>query len=316
MSDFLDFISRVQKTFMKRNSFLFITLASLPFASVQAASCSIEWNGPASLLAPDVASTASSEIRAAISPDGNVLLWGSPDRKGGPGGWDIWMAIRLRGDWTNPEPVSFNTASKEFDPAFSPDGNAVYFFSDRAGGFGGDDIYRASFDSKTASFGEIENLGKEVNSTANEWAPTLSPNGKQLLFASNGHGGKGGYDLFVAKRVGKLWRKTMALEGDVNTDKDEFDATWIDGGKGLIFSRSNDIVAEKPINLMMACQSKKSYVEPRILGAEINVVDGWNFGPADDLSEQHTLLFTSHHQDAKRGGLDLYRITYRLTGQK
>ncbi|HOZ05137.1 MAG TPA: hypothetical protein PLS60_07065 [Arenimonas sp.] len=302
---------------MRKNMFLFAAvLTLLPTSFSRAENCTIQWTSPAGLLAPDVASTAASEIRAAISPDGNTLLWGSPDRKGGPGGWDIWMAIRLRGDWTNPEPVSFNTAAKEFDPVFSPDGKAVYFFSDRVGGVGGDDIYRVNFDAKTASFGAVENLGAEINSIANEWAPTLSSNGKQLLFASNGHGGKGGYDLFVAKRKGNGWKKISPLAGEVNTDQDEFDATWIAAGKALVFSRSNDIVAEKPINLMLACESKKSYVEPQVLGTEINVADGWNFGPADDLSELHTLLFTSHHQDAKRGGLDLYRITYRLNSQK
>ncbi|MGH8106412.1 MAG: TolB-like protein, partial [Arenimonas sp.] len=181
---------------------------------------------------------------------------------------------------------------------------------------GGDDIYRASFNKEAAAFGVVENLGADVNSKVNEWAPAISSNGKQLLFASNGHGGKGGYDLFVAKRAGKHWRKTKALEGEVNTDKDEFDAAWIDVGKALVFSRSNDIVSERPINLMLACQSEKSYVAPQILGAAINVTDSWNFGPAADLSTPHALLFTSHHPDAARGGLDLYRITYRLTSQK
>jgi len=293
-----------------------LVLAMLPMASLQAANCSIEWTSPASLLAPDVVSTAASEIRAAISPDGNILLWGSPDRKGGPGGWDIWMAIRLRGDWTNPEPVSFNTPGKEFDPAFSPDGKSVYFFSDRAGGFGGDDIYRVDFNALTANFGVPENLGAEVNSRANEWAPAISSDGKQLLFASNGHGGEGGYDLFVANRSGKSWKNIEPLAGEVNTAADEFDATWIESGKALVFSRSNDIDAEKPINLMLACQSAKSYVGPQVLDTVVNVVDGWNFGPSEDLSESHTLLFTSHHPDAARGKLDLYRITYRLRSQK
>lgn len=295
---------------------LAMILSFLPMVSLHAADCSIEWNGPASLLAPDVASTASSEIRATISPDGRTMLWGSPDRTSGPGGWDIWMATRNGDAWVNAKPVSFNTPSKEFDPVFSPDGRTVYFFSDRAGGFGGDDIYRISFNAKTSGFGVVENLGSDVNSKANEWAPTPSSNGKQLLFASNGHEGKGGYDLFVAQRAGKQWRKIKPIDGDVNTDKDEFDATWIDAGKALIFARSSDIVAEKPINLLLACQSEKSYLEPQVLGAEINVADGWNFGPAEDLSEPNTLLFTSHHPDARRGGLDLYRITYRLNGQK
>ncbi|MGH8109115.1 MAG: hypothetical protein ACREO1_10435, partial [Arenimonas sp.] len=59
-----------------------------------------------------------------------------------------------------------------------------------------------------------------------------------------------------------------------------------------------------------------AYTASQVLSAEINVADGWNFGPADDLSQPYTLLFTSHHPDAARGGLDIYRITYRLTGQK
>jgi len=88
------------------------------------------------------ASSAYSEVRLAMSPDGNTMLWGSKDRPGGPGSYDIWMARRAAGGWTPPAPVSFDTEAKDYDPAYTPDGRYVYLFSNRPGGLGGDDLYR------------------------------------------------------------------------------------------------------------------------------------------------------------------------------
>src|SRR5262245_50574770 len=102
----------------------------------------LETTSAAELIAPGVASSEFSEVRLAVSPDGNTMLWGSTNRPGGPGGWDIWVSRQGTAGWSKPQSVSFNSVSNDFDPAFSPDGRYVYFFSNRPGGAGGDDLYR------------------------------------------------------------------------------------------------------------------------------------------------------------------------------
>src|SRR6185295_12557419 len=148
----------------------------------------------AELVAPGVVSSEHVEIRLAASPDGKMLLWGSTDRKGGPGGWDIWVSRRSDDAWGSPVAAAFDSEANDFDPAFSADGRWVYFFSNRPGGFGGDDIYRAAVTGD--GFGSAQHLGAEVNTAGNEWAPAPSPDGTQLLFASNKPGAK--HDLFIA----------------------------------------------------------------------------------------------------------------------
>ena len=78
--------------------------------------------------------------------------------------------------------------ANDFNPMFSADGRWLYFFSNRDGGRGGDDLYRAPV-LADGSFGPVANLGPGVNSAGNEWAPTPSRDGRHLLFSSDGLGG-------------------------------------------------------------------------------------------------------------------------------
>jgi len=88
-------------------------------------------DGDAEEFAPGIASTGYSDVRLTISPDGNTALWFSRNRPGGPGGYDIWMSRRIGATWQPAEAVSFNSPTRDFDPAFSRDGRYVYFASDR-----------------------------------------------------------------------------------------------------------------------------------------------------------------------------------------
>src|SRR5689334_1363471 len=79
----------------------------------------VELDGDASVFLPGVVSSEYSEIRAALSPDGGTVLWGSTNRPGGAGGWDVWMSRRRDGAWSAPVAVAFDTPANEFDPAFA-----------------------------------------------------------------------------------------------------------------------------------------------------------------------------------------------------
>ena len=119
-----------------------LACGSLIALSEESSPRQLKLQGEPTLVAPDIVSSEFSEIRLTESPDGKAVLWGSTNRPGGPGGWDIWLSRRKVNGWVTPEPAAFNSDANDFDPAFSPDGRWVYFFSNRPGGLGGDDHRR------------------------------------------------------------------------------------------------------------------------------------------------------------------------------
>lgn len=270
-------------------------------------------DGEAQTFLPNHVSTAYSEVRVAVSPDGRTILWGSTDRPGGPGGWDIWMIRRAGKDWSVPQPVSFDTPHKEFDPSFSEDGRSVWFFSNRPGGFGGDDIWHVSFDPRAGTFGLPENVGAGVNSAGDEWAPSVGEGGRRLLFASNGRGGQGRHDLFVSRLREGEWQVAQPLPGEVNTGADEFDAVLVDGGRVLVYTHSEN-VDQAPIELWSAVRGADGgYHSPARLDACINAADGFALGPALDPARPGVLLFSGSIPQRNLGKSDIYAIRYRLS---
>ncbi|MEO7734928.1 MAG: hypothetical protein ABIY55_28495 [Kofleriaceae bacterium] len=259
----------------------------------------------AELVAPGIVSSEHVEIRLAASPDGNTLLWGSTDRPGGPGGWDIWSTRRTGATWSAPVPVAFDSDANDFDPAFSGDGRWVYFFSNRAGGFGGDDLYRAAV--TRDGFGPAQHLGPEINTAGNEWAPSPSRDGTRLMFASNRPGAK--HDLFIARAVGDGFAPAEPLPGQVNAPAtDEFDATFLSDGSSIVFARSTD-VDNDPIALYFAALGPDGYTAPTPLPASVNVAAGYTLGPS---SAGDALYFSGKRPEASAGKLDIYRVRYTL----
>jgi TolB protein len=269
----------------------------------------LELTSAPELVLPGIASSEFSEVRLAASPDGKTLLWGSTNRPGGPGGWDVWLTRRDANGWGAPQPASFNSPAKEFDPAFSPDGRYVYFFSDRPGGLGGDDIYRVPV--TATGFGAVEHLGSQVNSAGNEWAPGFSPDGKTLLFATDGRGGAGRHDLFTARVEGAGFAAARALPGAINTAADEFDAAFLSDGGEVVFSRSTD-VDQDPVLLYFAARGRDGYDAGTILPPTVNVNGDYTFGPVLDWADRSVLYFSGHRPEASVGKVDLYRVHFRV----
>jgi len=116
-----------------------------------------------------------------LSADGQDLYF-TRGKAGGEA--DLYVAYRTLDGWTDPKPINaLNTDRDEIGPALAPDGAHLYFYSNRAGGEGGYDLYVARH---TADGWQTpENLGPAVNTPFNEYDPSVAPDGKHLLFASN-----------------------------------------------------------------------------------------------------------------------------------
>ena len=265
--------------------------------------------GAPELFAPGIISTAHSEGLLTISPDGNTALWFSRNRPGGPGGYDLWISRRAHGTWSAAQPVEFNSPSRDFDPAFSADGTSVYFSSDRAGGFGGDDIYRV--DVTTRGFGDPQNVGADVNSAGNEWAPMLSADGTTLLFSSNGRGGAGRMDLFTALRQARGFAPAAPMAGAINTTADEFDATFVETAAFVIFSRANDLRADD-VNLYYAPLTGSGYGGGTRLSHQVNTSGKSTYAPMLDWSRPGRITFTGQRPEATSGAADVYVVDYRF----
>lgn len=127
------------------------------------------------------------------------------------------------GKWSTPKKLFANPGYSTAHPATYDQGTVLYFSSDRPGGYGGSDIYRSRF--ANGSWSQPENLGPAVNTAGNELFPTLDSEGI-LYFASNGHGGLGGLDIFRFKttETGEL----VNLGYPINSSADDF---------GIIFSQ-------------------------------------------------------------------------------
>ncbi|HKU17014.1 MAG TPA: hypothetical protein VJQ52_21645 [Steroidobacteraceae bacterium] len=276
--------------------------------------CALLLISPAKLWLPDVVSTDKSEVRITFSPDGKRMLWGAIGWSGSTtsasgGGWDIYESERSASGWSTPRVAAFNSSANDFDPSFAPDGSGVYFFSNRDGGFGKDDIYFARFDARTGRYGAATNLGKEINTAGDEWAPVVSPDGKRLMFASDGHGGRGKHDLFIAHRSGGGWGKIESLTA-LNTPEEDFDATFLHDGVSIVYTSGK--FAGDEVALYVAEFRDGRFQQRERLPASVNSpkAGAWTLGPSISLHEPGVLYFTSE-REAGRGRADIYRIEYQ-----
>ncbi|MCU4176123.1 OmpA family protein [Carboxylicivirga sp. N1Y90] len=124
-------------------------------------------------------------------------------------------------DWVNERELANN--SDDFDigyPAVSPDDKTLYYTSNQRGGFGGQDIYSAPIKAN-GDVGKGENLGKEINTFGVEKWPYISKEGK-LYFASDGHLGFGGLDIFEAEWDGNNFTNVRNMRQPINTGSDDF----------------------------------------------------------------------------------------------
>jgi WD40-like Beta Propeller Repeat len=132
----------------------------------------------------------------AFSADGNEVFWTST-RPGGLGGNDIWTSRRAGGAWTQPENLgpAVNSPTSEHHSIPSPDGRSLHVTSDRAGGYGGDDMYAATRGADGA-WAELVNLGPKLNGPGSDRCAAWTPDGTVFLFDSDRPGGFGSKDLW------------------------------------------------------------------------------------------------------------------------
>lgn len=148
----------------------------------------------------------------------------------------IYKAELINGEWTNVKELPFsNDNYKTAHPTLSPDEKTMYFASDMPGSFGNSDLYKVSIDSN-GNFGSPENLGPTINTEGRETFPFVDAD-NNLFFASDGHPGLGGLDIFEAKANKNSFEKPVNVGKPLNSPMDDFG--YITNKDGLGFFSSN-----------------------------------------------------------------------------
>ena len=114
-------------------------------------------------------------------------------------GAKIYRSERASGEWSEPQEVKLfaDSSITVGHPALNATADTLYFVSDAPGGEGGKDIWMAELDGD--QWVNVQPLGAGINTAADEMFPYVHEDGS-LYFASNGHPGYGGLDIFKAYR--------------------------------------------------------------------------------------------------------------------
>lgn len=177
-----------------------------------------EWTKP---LAIKNINTITHDAAIAISPDGQKLF---VYRDNGDDHGDIYISYLNDTTWSVPVKLigEVNSYSWEGSCSLTSDGKTLYFSSERSGGYGGRDIYRAKL-MKDSTWGAITNLGDSINTSLDDDAPFIHPDGITLYYSSKSKNSMGGYDIFEAKMNTKdsLFRNARNVGYPINTPDDD-----------------------------------------------------------------------------------------------
>lgn len=161
-----------------------------------------------------------------ISADGRVLFYTACDRPDGRGSCDIYLAQRMPdGNWGKPINLGspINTPAWESQPSFSSDGKTLYFIR---GSYNRErkrmmDIFVSTFQ-EDMTWSEPVKLTELLNTPGQEESVFIHPDNQTLYFASDGHPGMGGKDMFLSRRTADgEWGEPVNLGYPLNTQADE-----------------------------------------------------------------------------------------------
>ncbi|MDY0990506.1 OmpA family protein [Flavobacterium sp. CFBP9031] len=185
----------------------------------------------AALIKGDV-NTKYHQSSAAVTKDGKYMYFTRNNFIDGKLGADknganflkIYVAENVKGEWKNVKELPYPINSDGFSsahPALSPDESQLYFVSDRNNSFGNSDLYVVSLKKGSLVSNDVTRLSDEINTPGRETYPYMDGKGV-LYFASDGHPGLGGLDVFAAMKDSEGKYHVVNLGDGVNTSSDDF----------------------------------------------------------------------------------------------
>ena len=177
-----------------------------------------------------------------VTADGKLLVFAACNRRGNIGRCDLYFSTLENGAYTPPKllPEGINTRHWESQPSLTPNGDALYFASERPGGVGRSDLfvsYRIN-----GKWTKPRNLGRTINTPEDDLTPFIHADGQTLYFTSEGHPGIGAKDLYYSRWEveQKGWGKPKNMGIPINTEKDEGTLVISLDGKTAYFASDRD----------------------------------------------------------------------------
>lgn len=145
---------------------------------------------------------------------------------------DVFRATKKGRNYQRAEYLTINTPFVETAASITPDKNTIFFASKRPGGKGKSDLWMA-FKLPTGAWSNAVNLGDTINTEFDEDFPQIAPDGKTLYFASTGHPGMGGFDLFKSTWDSKTnkFTKPVNIGYPINTPDDNKTISFSKSGR-------------------------------------------------------------------------------------
>ena len=174
-----------------------------------------------------------------FTPDGQTMYLTRARREPNANtGVEIFTSTRSDAKWSAAQKleITADTLSSYGHPSVSPDGTWLYFTSDMPGGSGGKDIWRINLKERA---GSLENLGEWINTAGDECFPYVRSD-SVLYFASDGHAGFGGLDIFRAELKPSGGWSVVNMGQPINSPSDDFGITFGPGETGFFSSNRND----------------------------------------------------------------------------
>ncbi|MCM0042241.1 MAG: OmpA family protein [Algoriphagus sp.] len=187
---------------------------------ISQAESSNTWTAPQSISSQ--INSSYNEGTCSVTADGNFLIFTSCDAPDSQGSCDLYSAEKVAGEWQAPKNMGpkINSSFWDSQPSLSADGRILFYSSDRRGGLGGNDIWYA-LRKADGSWSEAKNLGTPINTAKDEISPFLFFNNETLFFASDGHLGFGGMDIFLSRVSEGLFQNPENLGLPINDQLDQ-----------------------------------------------------------------------------------------------
>jgi outer membrane protein OmpA-like peptidoglycan-associated protein len=248
-----------------------------------------------------------SEYYPALTIDGKTLIY---TRRMRGMDEDFFSSTRISEGWSRATGLigEINSNLNEGAQNISQDGDLLVFtgcnFPD---GFGNCDLY---FSIRTKQGWSLpKNMGGRINTEAWESAPCLSPDKRELYFASSMPGGLGGSDLYVSRRAPNgQWGRPENMGPGINTPGNE-SCPFIHADNRTLYFTSNNHPGYGGDDLFLTRKQKDGqWGKPQNLGYPINTIE--NEGSLVIAADGKTAFYASDRDDS-RGGLDLYTFEMR-----
>ncbi len=255
----------------------------------------------------DSVNTTESEYWPSIPIQGKELVF---TRKVNNRNEDFFSSVRKDSGWDKAQPLSgnINTPQNEGALNISQDGNWLIFAAaNRREGYGDFDLYISYLTPE--GWSEALNLGGKINSEFWESQPSLSPDKRDLYFASNRPGGYGGSDIYVAHlQPNGKWSTPENMGPEINTAGDE-NSPFIHADNQTLYFASNGLPGYGDEDLFVVRKGPNgNWSNPQNLGYPINTIN--REGTLFIVADGETAYYASDRSDSK-GGLDIYSFVLR-----